>query len=51
MSPRSFNPFWFLELCVSVFEAHFTKPEPEKQQQPLREVVWEIGPDGYLRGR
>lgn len=43
---------WFWEFCISVTEVHFTKSEPEKQQQqPLREVVWVIGPDGYLRGR
>jgi len=49
--PNFFNPFWYLELYVRVLEAPFTKPEPEKQQQPLRDVVWEIGPDGYPRGR
>lgn len=50
MSPKHIE--WFLDFCTSVLEAHFTTPKPEEEQQrPMKEIVWEIGPDGYLRGR
>lgn len=44
------DPFPVLEFLVNVFESHFVQPKPEEKPVEMI-VIWEIGPQGYPRGR